>query len=190
MGLDMYLSAKLYVSDYTHNNGEHTKQFAAILAAAEIDDAYCRRCGTPGLEVAVTVASWRKANQIHRWFVEHCQDGNDDCGHYYVSREQLEALVALCKQVLSTVETVDGQLHNGTTYYPDGTSKVHLQPGQVVAQTEIAHRLLPTAAGFFFGGTDYDQYYLDHLTNTVNMLEPVLADKGLAKCDFEYHSSW
>jgi hypothetical protein len=24
------------------------------------------------------VGYWRKANAIHRWFVEHVQDGNDD----------------------------------------------------------------------------------------------------------------
>ena len=26
------------------------------------------------------IASWRKANAIHKWFVDNVQDGVDDCG--------------------------------------------------------------------------------------------------------------
>ena len=48
----------------------------------------------------VQVAYWRKANQIHKWFVDHVQNGKDDCGDYYVSREQLQLLLDTCKIVL------------------------------------------------------------------------------------------
>ena len=53
---------------------------------------------TAALEVQV--AYWRKANQIHKWFVDHIQNGKDDCGDYYVSREQLQLLLDTCKIVL------------------------------------------------------------------------------------------
>ena len=43
---------------------------------------------------------WRKANQIHRWFVQNVQNGEDDCGEYCVTREQLEELLQTCTQVL------------------------------------------------------------------------------------------
>lgn len=48
----------------------------------------------------VQVAYWRKANQIHKWFVDHVQNGKDDCGDYYVSREQLQLLLDTCKILL------------------------------------------------------------------------------------------
>ena len=51
--------------------------------------------------VEVTSVYWRKANAVHRWFVENCQGGVDDCnpsGPVHV--EQLAALVHLCEQVL------------------------------------------------------------------------------------------
>ena len=35
------------------------------------------------------VGYWRKANQIHKWFVDNVQDGVDDCGEYKVTKEQL-----------------------------------------------------------------------------------------------------
>lgn len=43
---------------------------------------------------------WRKANQIHGWFVRNVQDGNDDCKNYYVSYDQLKELLDTVKQVL------------------------------------------------------------------------------------------
>ena len=55
-----------------------------------------------GIEVAITVGYWRKANQIHKWFVDNCQKGVDECQKAYVSREKLETLLALCKETLET----------------------------------------------------------------------------------------
>ena len=48
------------------------------------------------------VAYWRKANAIHRWFVEHAQDGTDDCKEYGVSETHLRALLADCTAVLES----------------------------------------------------------------------------------------
>lgn len=46
------------------------------------------------------IGRWRKAGQIHRWFVENVQEGRDDCGDYWVSREQLQELLERVKAVL------------------------------------------------------------------------------------------
>jgi hypothetical protein len=52
----------------------------------------------------VQVAYWRKANHIHKWFVDHVQNGNDDCEEYRVSRDQLQLLLDNCKLVLMNKE--------------------------------------------------------------------------------------
>ena len=52
----------------------------------------------------VQVAYWRKANQIHKWFVDHVQDGNDNCEEYRVTRDQLQLLLDNCKLVLINKE--------------------------------------------------------------------------------------
>ena len=47
------------------------------------------------------VGYWRKANAIHKWFVDNVQDGQDDCQfHRPVTKEDLETLKGLCKAVL------------------------------------------------------------------------------------------
>ena len=53
-----------------------------------------------GVHVEVTCAYWRKSNQIHKWFVDNVQGGNDNCGEYYVSNEKLNQLRETCRQAL------------------------------------------------------------------------------------------
>ena len=98
----------------------------------------------------------RKANAIHHWFINNCQDGVDDCRSSYVSTEQLQELVNICKQIQ--------------------------------ADHTLADELLPSQGGFFFGGTEYDEWYFRSIDETIEMLDPVLNDESDG--DFEYDSSW
>jgi len=50
----------------------------------------------PGHEIAY----WRKANQVHNWFVKNVQDGVDECQKSDVSYDQLMVLYKLAKQAL------------------------------------------------------------------------------------------
>lgn len=66
------------------------------------------------------VGYWRKANAIHRWFVENVQDGVDDCRSYNVSREQLEELLWLCKNVRDGKIDPEGSLPTqGGSFFGD-----------------------------------------------------------------------
>lgn len=55
-----------------------------------------------GASIEVTCAYWRKANQIHKWFVDNVQNGEDDCDSYYVSQDKLKELLTTCRQALFT----------------------------------------------------------------------------------------
>jgi len=99
---------------------------------------------------------WRKANAIHKWFVDNVQGGIDECHQVYVSREQLEQLLGLVNDVIEN--------------------------------PLLAEELLPTQSGFFFGSTEYDQYYHADLKETKKILEKAL--KAPKDWDFYYQSSW
>ncbi len=183
MGLDMYLRRRSYIKNWDHQESKHS-------TVVKKDGK--KRTDIKSDRVAYIIeeaAYWRKANAIHKWFVDNCQDGVDDCREAYVSREQLKELVDLCKQVLESVETVEGEIHNGTSYSAEGVVH-HMEPGKVVAQPGIAKALLPTASGFFFGNTDYDQYYLDDIRDTIKQLEPLVEEGDIDGVDYQYHSSW
>lgn len=97
MGLDMYLKAKKHISnfDFYDKEKEVNMQVKKVLGLEHLDD------GDSSIEVAITVAYWRKANQIHSWFVNNCQKGIDECQESYVDREQLEKLRDLCDKAIA-----------------------------------------------------------------------------------------
>jgi hypothetical protein len=143
------------------------------------------------------VGYWRKANAIHKWFVDNVQDGKDDCGTYPVEESKLKELLEVCKKVKNLAITQEGEIHTGTTYTTDseGKSQIieHTKKGQVISNINKIAELLPTQSGFFFGGTEYDEYYLDDIDHTIEILEDVLADNEANKkfwYDYYYHSSW
>jgi len=90
MGLDMYLNAKKYVSQYLDDKEPATE----VTGAPEAD-------GMKLKEVVYEGMYWRKANAIHQWFVENVQDGEDNCSEYYVSVDDLIKLMELCAEVIA-----------------------------------------------------------------------------------------
>ena len=76
---------------------------------------------------------------------------------------------------------------------PHYVSREHLEQlrslcEQVWADPSRAEKLLPTAKGFFFGDTSYDENYLDDLRHTVDIIDRCLTLPDA--WDFEYCSSW
>lgn len=177
MGLDMYLFARKFV---WHDDSE--------LADAIRKVAPCPVSDKPRY-IEYEAMYWRKANQIHQWFVNNIQDGNDDCGNYYVSTEQLNSLRDLCKLVLDKAKLVDGTIHAGDIAENGRGFKPILEPGKVIENPNEIDAILPTAEGFFFGSTDYDEYYLRDIEETKEALDKILAS-DTKDWSFEYHSSW
>ena len=150
---------------------------------------------------------WRKANQIHNWFVKNCQNGVDDCGRYVITVADLMKLKELCEKILTMTE-VKQELR---PTYPNGwfSEPVHVMKDVCFLTEEgmkFASEYLPSRSGFFFGNTDYDDNYVWDLENTIeqinNTLDTLNCDYGFAlnsdlvtgeyKGDYiiEYSSSW
>lgn len=133
------------------------------------------------------IGYWRKANHIHKWFVKNVQGDTDDCGVYPVTKNQLRELYELCRKVKKECNLVDGIVNNGYSY-ANGIKTYNTKPGKVLENPEIAEKLLPTQEGFFFGSTDYDEYYMQDIESTIDIIEPLL--KKEEQDTFYYHSSW
>lgn len=193
MGLDMYLYAQHHIVRYDHDP-EGTQLGNEVLATLTGATGIAfDRLQEPSniIEIRLTAAYWRKANAIHNWFVRKVQGGEDDCGHYYVSRERLVELADLCDRLLRELRLEDGTIHVGTRYSQAEGTVAMTEEGQVIANPELADELLPTTGGFFFGSTAYNQYYLEDLRYTRDRLREVLAIAAEnSHIYFEYHSSW
>lgn len=136
-----------------------------------------------------TIADWRKANHIHKWFVDNVQDGVDDCGTYEVSKEQLEELLDICKKVINGTKLVKGWKYNGQAL-EDGEWVNCYDDGEYVEDSSVAEELLPTTSGFFFGSTEYDQWYIEDVKYTIEVIENVLNTTNFEHEIIMYSSSW
>ena len=137
----------------------------------------------------VEIITWRKANAIHKWFVENVQDGVDDCENYKVTKAQLITMLDLVDRVLAGTRTEQGTIKNGTTYTAATGWLDNMVSGEVNLNPELAAEILPSTSGFFFGSTDYDQWYLDNLRYTSETLTPFL-DTMKDDDTVVYWSSW
>ncbi len=154
MGLDMYLYRNTYVKNWAHNKTNFevlVKKDGVVVDVGNVS------------YVKTEVMYWRKANAIHGWFVENCQNGDDDCRETDVYKEQLQELLGIIDNVL--------------------------------ADPTKAAVLLPTRLGFFFGGTENDEYYFDVLQQTKEVLERILQQDKQALdnkifYEYSYRSSW
>lgn len=160
MGLDMYLYLKKYESVTSWEKGEaERKQGFYPEEMKELGENIFKR-NFMSKETSCQVGYWRKANAIHKWFVDKCADGVDDCRPVYVSKENLQELLDLVNETL--------------------------------ADPTKASALLPTQSGFFFGSTDYDEWYKQDLEYTRDLLKDVLdfmKDKDW-RWSIIYEASW
>lgn len=146
---------------------------------------------------------WRKANQIHNWFVQNCQGGVDDCGRYAITVADLIKLKGLCEKILTMTENRKAMRY--TSFCAQKKEEVDVR-FLTLEGVEYAIEHLPSRSGFFFGSTEYDDYYVLELENTVEQINDTLdtlnCEYGFAlnsdlvtgeyKGDYiiEYTSSW
>ncbi len=153
MGLDMYLTKRHYVKNWDFQTDDEKHQITVQKGGKPRTDINLSKISG----IIEDVAYWRKANQIHAWFVENVQDGQDECRESYVEFEKLKELLNLINEALRNKDK--------------------------------APELIPTQSGFFFGGTEYDEYYWGELQTTKEMIEREIAiEKNSA--DYYYHASW
>jgi len=171
MGLDMYLSVRKYINrvdfskGYDDKNGwSNNPEFDRLIEGGGFSE-WLEPQDSTGANIEIPVAYWRKANAIHKWFVDERADGEGNCQPISVHVEHIEELLELCDKAL--------------------------------ADRDNAGEYLPTESGFFFGGTEYDEYYFQDLEYTQRRLRELIPlmnqknENGYRDNDWAvYQASW
>ena len=164
MGLDMYLTKKTFIGANYEHRGVSGK-IDLTIKDSPVNINFNRVS-----YISENVGYWRKANQIHNWFVYNVQNGEDDCREYMVSRQDFENLL----------ETINLVLNAKGTPEESSLIKEHLSPTE----------------GFFFGSTQIDEWYWEDLETTKQIVSDVLAEMDEdgknpdSWVDYYYTSSW
>lgn len=181
MGLDMYLSKRLYIgNNYRKERGEELLEVIVPKSLGiKVDNSQIS-------EIVLRAGYWRKANAVHNWIIENCADGEDNGQDIYLAVEQMKELLDICKKIKKSCKLVKGKIKNGQRSTANGWEDI-IEDGLTIENPEVAQELLPTAEGFFFGSTDYDEYYMKDIDDTIKILEEALDD---GDGDYYYHASW
>jgi len=139
--------------------------------------------------IAEGVAYWRKANAIHNWFVNNCGNGIDNCQVMEISKDELEKLLSIAQKVKDSCVLTKGKIKNGYRF-ENGKEVPIMEDGEYIKDSSVAEELLPTTSGFFFGGTDYDQWYLDDIDNTIKQIKYILETTDFDNEYIIYQASW
>jgi hypothetical protein len=184
----MYAVRRLKVKQWDHQPANERYSVQIARGGTLVSGIQPERIG----EIEEEVMYWRKANHIHAWFVDNVQDGEDDCGTHIVDWEKLRTLLSQCEKVMRASELVSGTIYAGTAYDQERPEGLALrEPGKVIKDATVARELLPTRAGFFFGGQEYDEDYLSDVVNTRDWIVSMLADhEAGVPGDIYYQSSW
>lgn len=131
---------------------------------------------------------WRKQNAIHNYFVQECGDGVDECQRIPVSTDQLLNLLDRCKQILADKDNIVVT----KDIYTDIQGKECVEENRHLKDTTLAEDLLPTTSGFFFGSTEYDEWYIQGLETTIKAIEHELntPKDNTIYTSYYYQASW
>lgn len=107
MGLDMYLSGYKYLWRDDDTRKKIKKQLKS-----SYDPKY----------VVLELMYWRKANAIHKWFVDNVQEGEDDCKEHLVSIDDLKQLLSVVNSVLKDTSLAEQLLPPTSGFFFGSTS--------------------------------------------------------------------
>jgi hypothetical protein len=180
MGLDMYLYKKSYVQNWDHHEPKNIHTVTVKLGENIREDIKPERI----TYIVEEVGYWRKFNALHYWFVEYCQDGVDDGREHYVSVNNL-------KELLETLNQVKNLLDKSKLVSKVGNNR---SGDNVIIETyeceDEVRNILPPKDGFFFGGTEIDQYYKENIERSIDIIQELINESDKYSCEFHYHASW
>lgn len=199
MGLDMYLSKGKRIPKKSVSEMIKIDDLISNEENKEIEELYkdyLQDCGEfiHWKSLVKEVVYWRKANAIHKWFVDNVQGGIDKCRYYEVTKEHLEELRDVCAEVMSVIELEDGKVSCGYSFKQNENGEWervdYWEDGKVVKNPNVVAMILPTQSGFFYGCTDYDQYYYECVKRTIAEINKVLKETDFEKEYLVYRASW
>jgi len=119
MGLDMYLDIKksFYAPKWDKDENENVKMGKKIRSLFELPESNNLNYA----ELSFEIMYWRKANQIHKWFVDNIQEGKDDCGRYNLEWKDIEKLKSVVDATLNNKKLAEQNLPTSKGFFFGGT---------------------------------------------------------------------
>lgn len=165
MGLDMYFYARktTYKSFSKWDEPNRAKEEVNYPEDLKTFSGYIydRNFKSVQTETRYQIGYFRKFNALHSYIVKTFADGIDNCQDIILYKEDVEQIKKVLDDVLNAHQ-----------------------------QVEKAKELLPTQSGFFFGGTDYDEFYFEDVKDAADLMQSFLDNFDFESYQLVYQASW
>ena len=168
MGLDMYLNRKVYVRNWNHMDD---KKKVTVRYMGKGEDTY----------------------RVHPIFKGRKPEISEVVEEVMYWRKAN----AIHQWFVNNIQ--NGHDDCGSYYVElDDLKRLLDEVNQVLADPSVAPDILPTTSGFFFGSTEYGDWYMEDMKNTQKALKRILKEHEKAVAEgmpiydvsYEYSSSW
>lgn len=128
-----------------------------------------------GLDMSININGneayyMRKHNAVRKWFADHLENFEDN-GTTEIYKEDFEAIIKDMKRVINEggLETfLKDYIHfdacdlSTDEYDPIQEYRTFVEKGGIKYKNfcEIANEVFPSSSGFFFGSTEYNEWYI------------------------------
>ena len=164
MGLDMYFYARKTTyksfSKWDKPDRADETNYPEDLKTFS-DYIYDRNFKSVQTETSYQIGYFRKFNALHSYIVKTFADGVDNCQEILLYKEDVEKIKKVLDDVLNAHQ-----------------------------QVEKAKEILPTQSGFFFGSTDYDEFYFDDAKDAADLMQNLLDNFDFENYQLIYKASW
>lgn len=148
MGLDIYFNKKRTISEENQQELEKVKKQMDAIDALPFEEFQKHEEEYKELEAKFDILNPRTELAYFRKvnFLIHFFDYEENCEYVVIDKSLIEDLVDRCKKVLE-------------------------------AKTdEVSDKLLPSVSGFFFGNTDYNEYYYGDVEDVLAQFTTILKE--------------
>ena len=164
MGLDMYFFARKTTyksfSKWDEPDRANEVNYPEDLKTFS-DYIYDRNFKSVQTETIYQIGYFRKFNALHGYIVKTFANGIDNCQAILLHKEDVEQIKKVLDDVLNAHQ-----------------------------QVEKAKEILPTQSGFFFGETDYDEFYFNEAKVAADLMQSFLDNFDFENYQLVYQASW
>jgi hypothetical protein len=165
MGLDSYLYKKTYVQNWELDSPEE-KYSVEVKKGGFNSKIKPERISY----IIEQVGYWRKFNALHGYIVDTFASGEDNCQQIYLDNYNLIQILDTLKQAKDILDS-------------DASDEV---------KSDKLSDVFPICEGFFYGSTDYGDYYAECVDDTILLLMDLIdeCDDDNYSHSFYYQASW
>lgn len=122
----------------------------------------------------------RKANAIHNYIIKNFANGVDNCEPVILDKEKLQVLRGKILKIILECKLKKGKIQNGYGFKKNENGELVKEYNYVdgyimdVTSQKKASKILPTCDGFFFGSTEYNEWYFSDLLETYCIINELL----------------